>query len=91
MKGFKSVIDKAPDEFKIPYTELKPEINWFIQTKWQKCWNNNIHNKILIEPSLGDQHSENRERNKSLYPYYTLVTQDLHIPIYSNKNNNLNL
>ena len=50
----KSAQDLGPDKFKMPYTDLKPKINIFIHTKWQKCWNNNIHCKLfLIKPTLG--------------------------------------
>ena len=47
---------------------------------WQNpCWKN------------GNQHSENPERNKSLYSDYVLATQNLRIPLYSNKNNSHNV
>ena len=55
----------ALDKFKIPYTNLKPEINRFIHTKWQKNWNNNIHNKLfLIKPTLGDWRPALRKSRK---------------------------
>ena len=38
----KLALDLTPDNFKIPYTD----ISRFIHSKWQKCWNNNIHNML---------------------------------------------
>ena len=50
--GFRS--DPA-DNFRFPDTHLKPKINKFLHEKWQQCWNNNIHNKLLkIKPILGE-------------------------------------
>ena len=40
---------------KIPYTELKPIINKFIHNKWQKWWDNQIHNKLhYIQDTIGE-------------------------------------
>ena len=50
----KSALDLIPDNFKIPYTDLKPKINRFPHTKWQQPWDSNIHIKLfLIKPTLG--------------------------------------
>ena len=85
----KSALDLASGKFKIPSTDLKSKINRFLHTKWQQRLNYNIHNKFfLIKSTLnGGIHSEDSERNKSLYHNYALVTQDLDIPLNSNKNN----
>ena len=41
-----SALNLAPDKFKIPYFDLKPKIDRFIRTKWQKYGNNSNHNKL---------------------------------------------
>ena len=47
----KSALDLTPDNFRIPYTDLKPTIK--LHTKWQQHWNNNTHNKLFqIQPTL---------------------------------------
>ena len=51
----RSALGLTPYKFKIPYTDLKPKINEFVHTKWQKCWNNNIYNKLFqLKPTLGE-------------------------------------
>ena len=76
----KSALDLTPNKSRIPYTDLKPTINKFLHTKWQQQWSNNIHNKLFqIQPTWesGDQHRENPEENKLLYPDCELVIQGL--------------
>ena len=51
----KSALDLSPDNTTIPYTHLKPQINRFLFTKWQQCWNDSITNKLFqIKPTLGE-------------------------------------
>ena len=51
----KLALDLSPDNISIPYTDLKPTISKFLQTKWQQQWNNNIHNKLFqIKTTLGE-------------------------------------
>ena len=50
----KSSLDLTPDNFRIPYTDLKPTINKLLLAKWQQRWNN-IHNKLFqVQPTLGE-------------------------------------
>ena len=86
----KSALDLVSDKLDIPYTDLKPKISRFLFTKCQQSgittstinssWWNPLWENL-------DQLSKNPKRNKPLYPYYALVTQDLHSPLYSNQNN----
>ena len=43
---------------KIPYTDIKQQINEFIksecQTKWQQCFNNKL---FVIKPNFNDKHN----------------------------------
>ena len=51
----KSALDLTLDNFRIPYTDLKPKINKLFHAKWQQRWNKNIHNKFFqIQPILGE-------------------------------------
>ena len=51
----KSALDLSPEVLSIPYTNLKPTISKFLQTKWQQRWDINIHNKLFqIQPTLGE-------------------------------------
>ena len=59
----KLTLDLTPDEFKIPYTDMKLKINTFLHAKWQQHWNNNINNQFFLI-----------KRNKSLYSGYALVS-----------------
>ena len=42
------------DKVKIPYTDLKYQINKFIKTRWQQRWNNNTIKRFLIKPTIGE-------------------------------------
>ena len=49
----KSALDLVPDKYNIPYTDLKPKINNFLDRKWQQRWNRNTNNKLfLVKPFL---------------------------------------
>ena len=51
----KLTLDLSPNNISIPCTDLKPQINKFILTKWQQCWNNNINNKLFqVKPTLAE-------------------------------------
>ena len=51
----KSALDLSPKVISTPYTDLKPTISKFLQTKWQQQWDMNIHNKLFqIQPTLGE-------------------------------------
>ena len=53
----KSAVDLTPttDNFRTLYTDLKPQINKLTQAKWQRHYNDNIHNKLSqIQSTLGD-------------------------------------
>ena len=51
----KLALDLSPDNTSIPYTDLKPQINLFLVTKWQQYWNDGINNKLFqIKPTLGE-------------------------------------
>ena len=61
-----SALNMASYNVKISYTNLKPQINKFFDTKWQQCWNDNINIKFfLIKPTLEDFDLP-LERNKIL-------------------------
>ena len=58
----------------------KVGLNKFLHAKWQQQWRNNIHNnssKFSQPWDSGDQHRENQDENKSLYPDCVLVIQVL--------------
>ena len=51
----KSALDLTPDNFRILFADLKPQINKLLHTKWQQHWNNNLHHKFFqIQPTLGE-------------------------------------
>ena len=51
----KSALDLTPNEYNIPYTDLKPKINNFLPKKWQQCWNRNTNNKLFqVKPFSGE-------------------------------------
>ena len=59
--GTTTALYLAPNKSKIPYTDLKAEINLFIHTKWLNRWNNNDHYKLynndhfhFMKLTLGD-------------------------------------
>ena len=49
----KSALDLTPNNFRIPYTDLKPKINKLLNAKWQQRWNINIHNKLSDPAHFG--------------------------------------
>lgn len=46
-RAAKSALKLTPDNIKIPFTDLKPKINKFLQNKWQQEWNQNTYNKLF--------------------------------------------
>ena len=73
--AIKSALDLTPNKYKIPYTDLKPQINKFLHAKLQQCWNNNIHNKLFqIQPNLGEWRAAFRKSRRE-----KLIISRLHI------------
>ena len=61
----KSAEDLTPDKSRIAYTDLKPTINKFLHTKWQRQWSNNIHNKLFqIQLTLGEWRTTSRKSRR---------------------------
>ena len=63
----KSSLDLTLDKYNIPYTDLKPKINNFLdkKKKWQQCWNRNINNKLFqVKPFLGEWYPTFRKSRK---------------------------
>jgi len=49
----KKALNHRITEAKIPYTDLKPQVNAFIFDKWQSSWNEQTNNKLhSIRPNL---------------------------------------
>ena len=87
----KSSLGLTPDKYNIPYTDLKPKINNFLN----KNGNNAgieipIINYSRLNPfwENGAQLSENHERNKWQWRDCVLVTADLLTLLNSSKNSN---
>ena len=39
----------------VPYTDLKPHINYFVSNKWQERWSSCPDNKLFkVKPTLGE-------------------------------------
>ena len=60
-----------PSKFKIPYSDLKPKINKFLHAKWQQCWNNNIHKKLLGRMETSFEKVKKRTRHYILVVYWS--------------------
>ena len=41
-----------PTDAKIPYTDLKPNINKFLRDKWQKSWDDQIHKLYYVKNTI---------------------------------------
>ena len=62
----KSALDLTLNNFRIPYTDLKPKINKFLHTKWQQRWNDSTHNKLFqFQPTLGEWRPASRKSRTS--------------------------
>ena len=69
----KSALDLSPNNISILYTDLKPQIKFFL-IKWQQCWNNNINNKLFqINPTLGEWRPAFRKSKKGTSHYISIV------------------
>ena len=87
----KSALYLTPDNFRIPYTDLKPKINKFLHAKWQQHWNDNIHNKVFqILHTLGEWRPAFRKSRRTSHNILicALVIQGSLTLSYWNKNYN---
>ena len=87
----KLALDLTLDKFRILYTDLKPKIKKFLQTKWQQRWNNNIHNKLFqIQSPLGEWRPvfKKSKSERVIISACKLGIQDLLTFSYWNRTNN---
>jgi hypothetical protein len=64
-RAAKSSLNLNEAKFKLPYTDFKPLINTFINSKWQISWNTVVNNKLhAIKPVLGDSRLSYRSVRK---------------------------
>ena len=64
-RAAKSSLKLNEAKLKLPYTDFKPLINTFINSKWQISWNTVVNNKLhAIKPVLGDSRLSYRSVRK---------------------------